>query len=178
MRSSPSDGGPSVALPETSRRAATPMTGSLSDSSWMANCLTITLTGSWGKIGWGVALSGGGGGASDGSGRRRNCMCPIVSWSTSSRRLKSASRLQINRTLSIFSHGPARSERTMSLIETSEESTPSTAPIETLVVGEESAREIRLANTPLSASSAQAGAQETISAAISASHASLRRRRE
>ena len=48
----------------------------------------------------------------------------------------------------------------MSLIEASEDSTPSTAPIETLVVGEESACEMRFASTPLSASSARAGAQD------------------
>ena len=46
----------------------------------------------------------------------------------------------------------------MSLIVASEESTPSTAPMETLVVGEESACEMRFASTPLSASSARAGA--------------------
>ena len=58
----------------------------------------------------------------------------------------------------------------MSLIEASEDSTPSTAPIETLVVGEESACEMRFASTPLSASSARAGARMTKSAAISAAN--------
>ena len=53
----------------------------------------------------------------------------------------------------------------MSLIDASEDSTPSTAPIETLVVGDESAARCRFASTPLSASSARAGAQQTTSAA-------------
>ena len=55
----------------------------------------------------------------------------------------------------------------MSLIEASEDSTPSTAPIETLVVCEESAREIRSARTPLSASAARACPMSAISATTS-----------
>ncbi len=130
VSSSPSDGGPSVALPATSRRAATPTTGSPSDSSWTANCLTITLTGNSGRIGCGAGLSGGGG-----RGRQRAPQelhmadRELVDLQP---RLNSASRLQISRTLSIFSHGPSRSESTMSRIVALEESTPSTAPIETL----------------------------------------------
>ena len=56
----------------------------------------------------------------------------------------------------------------MSLIEASEDSTPSTAPIETLVVSEDSARESRLASIPLSASVARACAPSAISATSSA----------
>ena len=56
----------------------------------------------------------------------------------------------------------------MSLIEASEDSTPSTAPIETLVVSEESARESRSARTPLSASVARACPLSAMSATISA----------
>ena len=95
-------------------------------------------------------------------------MRPMVSRSTSSRRLNSASRFQMSRTLSILSHGPLRSERTMSLIEASEDSTPSTAPIETLVVSDDSARDSRSARTPLSASVARACPQSAIRATISA----------
>ena len=64
----------------------------------------------------------------------------------------------------------------MSLIEASEESTPSTAPIETLIVGEESAREIRSPSTPLSASSAHARRAQRTIRRRSAPPASLRRR--
>ena len=38
----------------------------------------------------------------------------------------------------------------MSLIDASEDSTPSTAPMDTLIHGEDSAREIKSASTPLS----------------------------
>ena len=48
----------------------------------------------------------------------------------------------------------------MSLIDASEDSTPSTAPIETFIDGEDSAREIRSASTPLSLSAARALAPE------------------
>ena len=44
----------------------------------------------------------------------------------------------------------------MSLMVASEDSTPSTAPIETLIVGEDKAREMRSAITPLSLSAAYA----------------------
>ena len=47
----------------------------------------------------------------------------------------------------------------MSLIEASEDKTPSTAPIETLVASEDSAFESRLARMPLSSSAARAGGQ-------------------
>jgi hypothetical protein len=42
----------------------------------------------------------------------------------------------------------------MSLMDASEDSTPSTAPIETFIDGEDKAREIKLASTPLSSSAA------------------------
>ncbi len=47
----------------------------------------------------------------------------------------------------------------MSLIDASEDSTPSTAPMDTLIPGEDSAREIKSASTPLSLSAACALAQ-------------------
>ncbi len=47
----------------------------------------------------------------------------------------------------------------MSLIVASEESTPFTAPMDTLIPGEDNAREIKLARTPLSSSVACALAQ-------------------
>ncbi len=62
----------------------------------------------------------------------------------------------MRRTLSTLSQGPWRSDRTMSLIDASEDSTPSTAPMETLIDGDDKAREIRLASTPLSSSAAWA----------------------
>ena len=62
----------------------------------------------------------------------------------------------------------------MSLIDASEDKTPSTAPMETLIDGEESAREIKLASTPLSLSVACALAQRA-SKAIRAK--ALRRRK-
>ena len=154
------------------RRAATPTTGSPSESSCTPNCLMSTLTGNSGRIGCGAPVSGGG--VSEGSGRRRNCICPIVSWSTSSRWLNKASRFQISRTLSTLSHGPWRSERTMSLMVASEDSTPSTAPMDTLSDGDDKAREIKSASTPLSLSAAKARPQSA-SNAISAK--TFRRRR-
>ena len=62
----------------------------------------------------------------------------------------------------------------MSLIDASEDSTPSTAPIETFIEGEDSAREIRSASTPLSLSAARALAQRARRATSAAS--SFRRR--
>src|SRR5579871_4407814 len=166
LRSRPSDGGPSVALPSIARPAATPTTGSSKESSCTPNCLTITLSGNSGRMERGPVSAEGG--VSDGSGRRKNCTCPIVSQSTSSRRLNKASRFQISRTLSTLSQGPLRSERTISLIEASEDKAPSTAPIETLVASEDSALESRLARMPLSSSAARAAGQSARSATISA----------
>ena len=62
----------------------------------------------------------------------------------------------------------------MSLIDASEDKTPSTAPMDTLIDGDESAREIKLASTPLSLSVACALAQRA-SRAIRAK--ALRRRK-
>ena len=104
-------------------------------------------------------------------------MWPMVSRSTSSRRLNKASRFQTSRTLSTLSQGPLRSERTMSLIEASEDKTPSTAPIETLVASEDSAFESRLARMPLSSSAARAGGQRARSATISAARPLMGTRR-
>ena len=47
----------------------------------------------------------------------------------------------------------------MSLIDASEDNTPSTAPTDTLIPGDDKAREIKLASTPLSSSVACAVAQ-------------------
>ena len=65
----------------------------------------------------------------------------------------------------------------MSLIDASEDSTPSTAPMETLVVFEDSALEMRSARMPLSASAARGGAPATISATIAAANVAHRMRR-
>ena len=54
--------------------------------------------------------------------------------------------------MSTLSQGPWRSEMTMSLIDASEDSTPFTAPMDTFIPGDDNAREMRLARTPLSSS--------------------------
>ena len=139
----------------------------------MPNCLMSTLTGNSGRIGCGAPVSGGG--VSDGSGRRRNCICPIVSWSTSSRWLNKASRFQISRTLSTLSHGPWRSERTMSLMVASEDSTPSTAPMETLSDGDDKAPRDQVGEHALVAFRGKVRVRRATSNAISAK--TFRRRR-
>ena len=146
-RSRPSTGGPSFALPSAVSRAGWPAKDSPSTSSPSLKPLISTFTGSSGRSepsGSSVAESG------EGRGRRSTSRRPSSRLLISSRPDRSATRRQTRRARSSFSQTPSRSLIATSRMVTSEESAPSTAPIETREVGVERTRASRSPSTVFS----------------------------